>query len=55
MLGLVFRDPMLQDVGDDVEAQVVFSLGHEDVAAALRGYIARQRVWVVEELDGRLA
>jgi hypothetical protein len=54
-LGLVLRDPMLQDVGNDVEALVVFSLGHEDIAAALLGYVTRCRLWVIEELHRRLA
>jgi hypothetical protein len=33
-LNLVFRDAFLQDVGDKVEALVIFDLHHEDEAAA---------------------
>jgi hypothetical protein len=38
-LGLVLRNPMLQDVGDDVKTPVVFSLGHENVVAAFAGVL----------------
>jgi hypothetical protein len=37
---LVFRDGLLQDVGDEVDVSTIFSLRHEDVAAARRGHVA---------------
>jgi hypothetical protein len=33
MLDLIFWDTFLHDVGDEVEALVIFGLHHEDVAA----------------------
>jgi hypothetical protein len=55
MLDLVFRDALLQDVSDEVEAPVIFGLRHEDVAAAQQGYIALQHFLVAEEPDRWLA
>jgi hypothetical protein len=47
---LVFRDPLLQDVGDEVEAPIIF-FRHEDVAATWRGHVACRCLWVAEEPD----
>jgi hypothetical protein len=38
---LVFRDALIQDVGDEVEAPIIFSFRHEDVMAARRVHVAR--------------
>jgi hypothetical protein len=43
-LDLVFQDTLLQDVGDNVKAPVIFGLRHEDVAAAQQGNVAMRRL-----------
>jgi antibiotic biosynthesis monooxygenase (ABM) superfamily enzyme len=48
---LVFTDSLLQDIGDEVEAPIIFGFCHEDVTAAWRGHVARRRLWVIEEPD----
>jgi hypothetical protein len=55
LFDLVFQDPLLQDVGDEVEVSIIFGFRHEDVAAAWRGYVARRCLWVVDEPYRRLA
>jgi hypothetical protein len=52
---LVFGDSLLQDVGDAVEAPIIFGFCHKDVVAAWRGNVARRCLWVAEEPDRRLA
>jgi hypothetical protein len=49
LLNLVFRDALLHDVGDEVEAPIDLGLRHEDVAATQ--YVARQCLRVAEEPD----
>jgi hypothetical protein len=53
LLDLLFRDALLHDVGDEVEAPVDLGIRHEDVKATQ--YVSRRRLRVTEESDGWLA